>query len=328
MLRCNRLPWTTGASCGALCVTFRFKSWTADKAELDREKQLRQKIQEQYRRMNLPEMTNIVYGKFASVGTSGTNQHGDTPTSSAFNNWSQPSGQAAQGPASVDWMMLLTGVALVLVATRLLAERFSAPTSDGKLVVPLWCVPFHQQAKYLLYLVATDKFVREQLEREFKEIKRAYPTVGFVDWLESRYPMYGCGKFVSRQSAVETISHLLASGGQMQLASLGRLVRDAVNQSGGDPQGKLDTFVAEAEKIAGVPSRTWPQGPLSSQWGQPTIPLPYTSQSSGQYHPQAMPYNNSLPHPMTSGAHHASGAQNVTMDDVLSSVQGSNKTHS
>ncbi|CUG88872.1 Hypothetical protein, putative [Bodo saltans] len=284
MLR--RFCATTVMPLGSLGA-FRFKGWTADTAEIDRERQLRQKIQEQYKNIKLPEMTSFSYGNFA----------GNAQGSSSSSQGSGTSSNQSTNPPGVDWIMMLSGIALCLVGSRLLAERLSGPTNDANLIVPLWCVPYQHQAKYLLYLVATDKFAREQLEREFKDVRVSYPTLNFLDWLESRYPSYCVGKFTNRQVAVDAVAHLLSTGGQMQLAGLGRLLRSTID-SAGDPQVRLDTFVAETDKISGGAPRAWAPPPYApqQQWTPPP-PQPYSG--GGGF-----------------------GAQTVTMDDVLGTVQG------
>jgi hypothetical protein len=260
----------------------RFKGWLADAAEVERERLLRQKIREQYKNIKLPEMTSFQYGNFAG-----------TPNPAGTGASTSGAGQG-NNAAGVDWMMMLSGIALCLIGSRLLAERLSGPQNDANLIVPLWCVPYHQQAKYLLYLVATDKFAREQLEREFKEVRASYPTLNFLDWLESRYPSYCTGKFTGRQVAVDTVTHVLSTGGQMQLAGLGRLLRSSID-SVGDPQSRLDSFVSATEKLGGAP-RAWSPPPYAPpQWAPPSHPY--------QGH----------------------GAQSVTLDDVLGSVQGQHK---
>jgi hypothetical protein len=339
---------------------------SSDPAEIAREQNLRSQIREKYKGMRLPEMTNFEYGKFASKGilqdaaskanqasaekfkqfvggnTGGNNNSG---SSSDSNNTGGASGGTTSNsqnetPAQaqpVDWLMMLSGTALVIVSTRLLSDRLGGPKNDENYIVPIWCVSFDQQAKYLLFLVSVDKFVKDQLQQEFERVRVSYPFLNFFDWLESRYPAYGAGRKYSKQMAVEMVSQLLAQGGRMQLAALGRATSYAISRAGGvDPSGKVDEYLDQLESTSGFKAKPPMYGGQTPSpfFGGQVAPAPfYSSYTPPQaaYQPTNVQYDPAMtggfqrPHSsqMTSAqSAYAHGAQDISLNDVLSSVQG------
>lgn len=217
--------------------------------------------------------------------------------------------------------MLLTGTALVFVTSRLLADRLNGPKASENMQVPLWCATFEMQAKYLLLLVGTDKGQREALQQEFERVRAGYPMLNFFDWLEVRYPALGNGFRYSRQQAVEVVKNMLSQGTQLQLATAGRATSYALSKGGSAADGaaRIDEYVDQVNSAMG--------GARLPPAVNPYAAYIAPSQQVAQYPPQAYPvppsgFNMAHSPYASATAPHVHGGQDVTLTDVLSSVQG------
>lgn len=321
-----------------------FRSATDTEAERVREAGLRAQITAKYPNLKLAPVPEFHYAQY----------HGsaNAASSSAQQDTSGGSGSRQQSPQQIDWLMLLTGTALVYISSDMLAERLKGPAASDTLGLPIWCLPYDQQARYLLFTVSADKFVRNQLQQEFSSVRAHYPLLSFFDWLDQRYPGYGCGRRYPRQTAVDLVTSVLQRGTNFQLAAFGRVCGDAIaTPGGGDPQGRVDLFLEKVEKIGVMPLLANTALPAGGLFGlqPPLAPPGYPATAAPTYSSTASPVTSSGPvmayvpptvgysrptdmsvfpsnpangyPPLTHSTQH--GGQDVTLADVLSSVQGS-----
>lgn len=295
-----------------------------------REDALRQEIVAKYK-IHLPRITEFTYAKFASSAASSNSAGGpqsaaqdafkrffsssSAPSSGSDNSQNGQQKQQKQGqpgaPEGIDWLMLLTGSALVVATSQLLMDRMSGPTSGDGLVVPLWELNYADQARYLLFLVSADKFTRDQLQQEFERTRAAgYPLLSFFDWIEQRYPAYGAGRKYPKSVGVDMLSTTLQSASSFQLAAVGRLATDSIgSHSGADPQGKVDDFLDKLDRIVGGSAAAKRAAPPAAAGyggygGYMTPPAGYAVPQQGGYPggyvPPSYPSGFGLPPPTVS----------------------------
>lgn len=343
--RCILCRWSGSASLARSYASSLLRRDVAkDPAEAAREQALRGQIVAKYPRVNLPQYSSFTYGKYASTGATQSSTQGAQAAGrqSAQETIAQmfgrggpvpPNGGAPPPPnegASIDWLMLFAGTALVYVSSQVLFERFTTPTSGDNVIVPLWALPKEEQAIYLVYLMSFHDTVKSQLEQEYRNFRRSQPMVSFFEWLHHKYPMFGSGRRHSRAEVLDLVSHTLTAGGSYQLATLGRLASNAIANTNGDVLTNIDEFVDYVTRAGGGRSRGGP--PLSNPYaaapsstGTPFphgFPLHHPSSPHAQTVAPAASFPHSFAAPPPFHPNLSHGVQEVTLVDVLSSVQG------
>lgn len=208
--------------------------------ELARENELRQKIQQKYRGMQIPPITNHQYGHFSTMGineTAAQQAAGDAGSQ----NFGAFGGQPFQGKGRVDWIMLLTGCALVYFSGKILFNQMTRGVEG--LEMPLWTASVEMQAKHLLFAVQFSQHEQEQLKKDFEVVRQANPFTNFFEWVRSRRPEFCAGRKYSPDYVLNSLISALRSNDSTQLASLARTLQQAMRQQNGDSLQRVDDFV-------------------------------------------------------------------------------------
>lgn len=208
--------------------------------ERAREEELRQKIQQKYRGMQIPPFTNHQYGHFSTMGLNETaaQQAAADAGSQKFGGFG---GQAFQGRSGVDWIMLLTGCALVYFSGKILFNQFTRGVNG--LEMPLWTASIDMQAKHLLFAVQFDQQEQDQLKKDFEVVRQTNPFVNFFEWVRSRRPEFCCGRKYTPDYVLNILVSSLRSNDSAQLAGLARTLQQSMNQRKGDSLQRVDDFV-------------------------------------------------------------------------------------
>nr|CCC93382.1 conserved hypothetical protein [Trypanosoma congolense IL3000] len=224
-----------------------------DPQEHRRESELRQRVLKSYGGLHLPEFSGYNYGHFSTGGpttSAAIRAKGIATDNTLHTGASIPKGQR------VDWLMFLTGVALLYVSTKMLIERLSGG-AVGNLVLPSWVASIDEQANHLLFVVQYDKVNRERVKEEYAADRKINPFITFFQWLAIRHPEYGHGSQFYRDVALNSLSQALSSGNQQTLLALATNTRDALSRKNESPAKRIDYFISKM----GISSTPLPLSP-------------------------------------------------------------------
>lgn len=212
--------------------------------ERAREEELRQKVQQRYRGMQIPPITNHQYGHFSTMGINETaaQQAAGDAGSQKFGSFGS---QAFQGRGGVDWLMLLTGCALVYFSGKILFNQFTRGVNG--LELPLWTASIEMQAKHLLFAVQFDQQEQDQLKRDFEVVRQTNPFANFFEWVRTRRPDFCCGRKYHPDYVLNALVSSLRSNDSAQLAGLARTLQQSVSRRKGDSFQRVDDFVEQLQ---------------------------------------------------------------------------------
>ncbi|KEG12081.1 hypothetical protein DQ04_02021070 [Trypanosoma grayi] len=242
-----------------------------DPLEREREKELRQRVIQRYRGVNLPELTDFRYGHFAAQ--EGATTSAASQAYATVNNGFPMGGAGSSGRQGVDWLMLFTGFALVYVSSKFMLQRFSFGDIDN-INMPLWSASLETQAKYLLFSIQYDVRTREQIRQAYHNVRQTNPFTDFFQWLRVQHPEYGHGVLYNYENAVGTLVSILSSGSSDSLMTLARSVQNALRKQGGSPAQRIDDFVTDLGALAGmrrVQGNTFSTGYVNSPPPPPSV---------------------------------------------------------
>ena len=245
MLRCIKVPSPVAVGHGRF---FFFKTCTLrleqNPEELVREEELRKKVQEKFRGMQIPPMQNPQYGHFSTMGINETaaQQAAGDAGAQRFGGFGAQSFQSRGG---VDWLMLLTGCALVYFSGKILFSQLTRGVNG--LEMPLWTASVEMQAKHLLFAVQFNQQEQDQLKKDFEVVRQTNPFTNFFEWVRSRRPEFCCGRKYSPDYVLHTLISSLCSNDSTQLASLVRTLQQSMRRQAGDPLQRVDEFVEQLQ---------------------------------------------------------------------------------
>ncbi|KPI89580.1 hypothetical protein ABL78_1348 [Leptomonas seymouri] len=229
--------------------------------ERAREEELRQKIQQKYRGMQIPPIAEHHYGHFSTMGINETAAHqaaGDA-RSQDFGNFG---GQNVQGRGKVDWMMLFTGCALVYFSGKIFFNQFTRGVNG--LEMPLWTASVEIQAKHLVFAIQFNRDEQDQLKKEFEAFRQTNPFVNFFEWLRSRRPEFCSGRKYNADYVLNALVSSLRSNDNVQLASLVRTLQQSMNQQTGDSLQRVDNFVERLQSTGHLLQAMHGTGPTNA----------------------------------------------------------------
>lgn len=207
--------------------------------ERAREEALRQKVQQKYRGMQIPPLSSYEYGHFSTMGLNAT--AAKAATDARAQGGAGFGGAAFPSRQGTDWLMLLTGCALVYFSGKILFRQFTRGVNG--LEMPLWTASVEQQAKHLLFAVQFEQSEQDQLKREFEAVRQTNPFVDFFEWVRSRRPEFCCGRKYAPDYVVHALVSALRSSDGTQLASLARTLQSSLSRKNGDAMQRVDDFV-------------------------------------------------------------------------------------
>lgn len=291
--------------CASLYSSVRFLEYSPD--ERRREEDLRRKVQERYRGMQIPEMTNHEYGHFSSMGINAAAAQQAT-SSAGGQGFTGFSGMPFQRGGRVDWLMLLTGLALVYFSGKIMLNQLTQGV-DG-LNMPLWIASVETQAKHLLFAVQFNQAEQKQMRQDFHTARQMNPFVDFFEWVHTQRPEFCCGQRYSSEHVMGILVSALRNGDSTQLATLARTLQTTVSRQGGDSLQRIDDFVDQLQAagyllqaVRGFGHSSLPNTQSQQNYQSPAVEAPqYQLQSAGG--PQsgiqnALDVNNSETHSST-----------------------------
>ncbi|KPA78201.1 putative mitochondrial hypothetical protein [Leptomonas pyrrhocoris] len=194
--------------------------------------------------MQIPPITNHQYGHFATMGINETAVHQATGDAG-----SQGSGyvgeQRFQNRGRVDWIMLLTGCALVYFSGKILFNQFTRGVNG--LEMPLWTASVEMQAKHLLFAIQFSQHEQDQLRKDFEVVRQTNPFVNFFEWVRSQRSEFCSGRKYSPDYVLNVLVSSLRSNESTQLANLARTLQQSMRRQTGDSLQRVDDFVEQLQ---------------------------------------------------------------------------------
>lgn len=212
--------------------------------ERTREEELRQRVQQKYRGMQIPEMTHHEYGHFSTTGINASAAH-QAARSAGVEGYPGFGGGAFQNRGRVDWLLLLTGCTLVYLSFKILFRQFTRGVNG--LELPLWTASIELQAKHILFAVQFQQSEQDQIKKDFEAVRQTNPFVDFFEWVRSRRPEFCCGRKYGADYVMHTLVSCLRSGDGTQLATLARTLQQSMTRKNGDSLQRVDDFVEQLQ---------------------------------------------------------------------------------
>lgn len=209
-----------------------------DLVERERERELRQQTLRKYG-MNIPEMTEYNYGHFSSqgIGSAAVNQAGFSfiPGSGL------PLGNTTSSKGQVNWLMLLTGCALVYFSAKIMFQQLNKGIDDFD--IPLWTASVETQAKHLIFSVQFDHSTKEDLKRQFHSVRQVNPFFDFFEWVRSVRSDFLHGSRYSAETTMNTVATLLSRTERRDVMMFANTLQRSLWKTGGSPATRLDDFM-------------------------------------------------------------------------------------
>jgi hypothetical protein len=229
--------------------------------ERAREDELRQKVQQKYRGMQIPPITNHQYGHFSTMGINETAAQQAAGDASSQSFWGS-GGQSFQNRGRVDWIMLLTGCVLVYFSGKILFTQFTRGVNG--LEMPLWTASVDMQAKHLLFAVQFNRHEQDQLKKDFEAARQTNPLTNFFEWVRTCRPEFCSGRKYNSEYVMSVLISSLCSSDSTQLASLARALQQSMKQQTGDPLQRVDEFVERLQATGYLLQTMRSPGPINT----------------------------------------------------------------
>ncbi|KAG5479397.1 hypothetical protein LSCM1_04657 [Leishmania martiniquensis] len=212
--------------------------------ERAREEELRRKVLQKFRGMQIPETINHEYGHFSTMGINASAaqqaaRNAETQGHSGFG------GAPLQNRRGVDWLMLLTGCMLVYFSGKILFRQLARGVND--LEMPLWTASVELQAKHFLFAVQFQQSEQGQLKREFEAVRQTNPFVDFFEWVRSRRPEFCSGRKYRADYVMHTLVSYLRSSDGTQLVTVARTLQQSMTRKSGDSLQRVDDFLEQLQ---------------------------------------------------------------------------------
>ncbi|GET88307.1 hypothetical protein, conserved [Leishmania tarentolae] len=217
--------------------------------ERAREEELRQKVQQKYRGMQIPEMTHHEYGHFSTMGINAS-AAAQAARSAGVQGYSGFGGSPFQNRGRVDWLFLLTGCTLVYFSGKILFRQFTRGVNG--LELPLWTASAELQAKHILFAVQFQQSEQDQMRKDFEAVRQTNPFVDFFEWVRSRRPEFCCGRKYGADYVMNALISCLRSSDGTQLATLARTLQQSMIRKSGDSLQRVDDFVEQLQSAGYV----------------------------------------------------------------------------
>ncbi|KAG5505710.1 hypothetical protein JKF63_05045 [Porcisia hertigi] len=215
--------------------------------ERAREEELRQKVQQKYRGMQFPEITNHQYGHFSILGIN-VSAAQQAASHAGVQGYPGFGGTPFEKRRSVDWLMLLTGCLLVYFSSKILFRQITRGVNE--LEFPLWTASIEVQAKHLLFAVQFQRSEQEQMRKDFEAVRQINPFVDFFEWVRSRRPEFCSGRKYGADYVMHTLVSSFLSSDGAQLAAVARTLQQSIVQINDDPLQRVDNFVEQLQSTS------------------------------------------------------------------------------
>ncbi|AIN98156.1 hypothetical protein LPMP_210750 [Leishmania panamensis] len=210
--------------------------------ERAREEELRQKVQQRYRGMQIPESLSHEYGHFSTMGISASATQ-QAASNAGVDGYQSFGGTPFQNRRSVDWVILLTGCTLMYFSGKILFRQLTRGVNG--LEMPLWTASVELQAKHILFAVQFQQSEQDQMKKDFEEVRQINPFVEFFEWVRSRRPEFCSGRKYGADYVMHTLVSSLSSSDGAQLATVARTLQQSMAQKNNDSLQRVDNFVEQ-----------------------------------------------------------------------------------
>ncbi|CAM67804.1 conserved hypothetical protein [Leishmania infantum JPCM5] len=234
-------PFWVGARLLSSTAVLRVEQSAEERA---REEELRQKVQQKYRGMPIPEMTHHEYGHFSTMGINASAAQ-QAARSAGVQGYPGFGGGAFQNRGRVDWLFLLTGCTMVYLSGKILFRQFTRGVNG--LELPLWTASVELQAKHILFAVQFQQSEQEQMKKDFEAVRQTNPFVDFFEWVRSRRPEFCSGRKYGADYVMHTLVSCLRGSDGTQLATLARTLQQSMTRRNGDSLQRVDDFVEQLQ---------------------------------------------------------------------------------
>ncbi|KAG5479781.1 hypothetical protein LSCM4_05789 [Leishmania orientalis] len=245
MLRLSKhrisLPFWVGGRLLSSTAILRVEPSSEERA---REEELRRKVLQKYRGVQIPEATAHEYGHFSRMGinASAAQQAASNARAQGLSGFG---GVPFQNRGGVDWLMLLTGCMLVYFSGKIFFRQFARGVNG--LEMPLWTASVELQAKHLLFAVQFQQSEQEQLRKEFEAVRQINPFVNFFEWVRSRRPEFCSGRKYGTEYVMLTLVSYLCSSDGIRLGTVARTLQQSMTHKSTDSLQRVDDFIEQLQ---------------------------------------------------------------------------------